>query len=685
MGGVVSAELTHGAICLFFLAALILIAELKTQIRSESPEGYNNIVGGLSVLALVSVSNWFNSINLYDAVPFLSQPVFYSLASWIGVIVGTSLLMIGVSNWLPLARRHRVYNKTRVQHLEMLRRVEQLVGVESRLDTVLSTTLGYMIENFGFSAGAVFKYSESQNNLSLATTSGTDTVEADCLKALSIVQDKYDDYRLGVRSDPVGAFEGYPESLNRPQEVLPIEVSGRTVGFFMLWNDGAEKCGSDDGVTLRLAIDIIARKIDLDRLTLNVQALQESDRWVSEMQSRIDTAGSVGERIGALARGLNKELSVDYGALAIIEDDNYVRRYSFGPGGQVLVDAGLTTPEQGMLTGPAFAFNRTVTVHDLPNNRQPSLGEIVTDNDVRSLIALPVAQEGDQTAVMIVASRIENAYGVSELRRLEALRPVLNRLLDMEKASEKLKRVEARITRLNQTAKRLGGLRTTDEVLQEAARLISEETGADIVRISIADDEHAFLESRALVSTRPLTGMVPGYGQSIVSLMPVHERVLQDRVTTRVGRGHADAMLSEIETKQSFAEGITNALIVPITVGNKAVGVVAVGAGEDNAGGLESEATGSFIEAIAGLLAASLRTSVRPNGVATDSDTASDARELELRNRLKSPLTGIIGSVEYLKSRSLESDDEQIKKYVSILDRSVSKMGDFLREGEVVD
>ncbi len=678
-----SAELTHGAICLFFLAALILMAELKNQIRAESHEGYNNIAGGLSILALVSLANWLNTINLFEAVPFLSEPVFYSLANWIGVIIGTALLAVGVSNWLPLARRHRVYNKARVQHLEVLRRVEQLVGVESRLDTVLSTTLGYMIENFGFSAGAVYKYSENQNNLTLATSAGTDTVEADHLAALSILQDKYNDYQLGVRSDPAGVFDGYPDSLDRPQEVFPIEVRGKTVGFFMLWNDSAGKCSSDDEVTLRLAIDIIARKIDMDRLTLQVKASQDSERWISQMQSRIDAAGSVGERVGALARGLNRELSVDYGALAIIEGQNQVRRYSFGPGGQVLVDAGLRIPEQGMLTGPAFAFNRTVTVQDLPNNRQPSLGEIVTDNDVRSLIALSVAENGDQTAVMIVASRVEHAYGVSELRRLEALRPLLNRLLDMEKASEKLKRLEGRINRLSQTAKRLGGLRTKDEVFQEAARLISEETGADIVRISTADDNGAFLESRALVSTKPLTGMVPGYGQSIVSLMSVHKRVLTDCVTARVGRGGSDVTLSEIETKQSFAEGITNALIVPITVDNKAVGIVAIGASEDNAASVEDEAVESFVEAITGLLASSLGMSDNRQG--TGDAEANDERDSELRNRLKSPLTGIIGSVEYLKSRSLESDDEQIRKYVSILDRSVSKMGDFLREGEVVD
>ena len=130
----------------FLLIALVLVRGFQKQIKTVSTRSYDNIAGGLVVLVIAAVARIYHATGLLESVPFLSETVFFDLAYWIGVITGATLVISGVADWLPLARDYRRYHRSRIEHLDLLRKVEQLVGVENRVETVLSTTLQYMVE-----------------------------------------------------------------------------------------------------------------------------------------------------------------------------------------------------------------------------------------------------------------------------------------------------------------------------------------------------------------------------------------------------------------------------------------------------------------------------------------------------------------------------------------------------------
>jgi len=158
----VSTELVEWIIPLFFLGALVLVSRFDQQISSVSRESFRLITGGLSVLALLSLMGLYRGLGLLGNVPFLSETVFFDLISWILGITGSVFILSGVAHWMPLARDQKQLYANTAHKLELLKRTEQLLGIESRLDPILANTIDYMVSHLSMDFGAVYKYSVSQ-------------------------------------------------------------------------------------------------------------------------------------------------------------------------------------------------------------------------------------------------------------------------------------------------------------------------------------------------------------------------------------------------------------------------------------------------------------------------------------------------------------------------------------------
>jgi transcriptional regulator with GAF, ATPase, and Fis domain len=139
--------------------------------------------------------------------------------------------------------------------------------------------------------------------------------------------------------------------------------------------------------------------------------------------------------------------------------------------------------------------------HDLSQERQPIREEVLTARSTGSLAALPVRITEDVTTVLILTSEQENAFTdgiIAEIRQLSPLIAlvVLPDLLQMTRQRE-----AGRIERLAHLLNSVGSEDSRQSILIALASLVSEEYGADLLRISQIDETGTFLESKALVSS----------------------------------------------------------------------------------------------------------------------------------------------------------------------------------------
>jgi hypothetical protein len=559
------------------LLALIMVRSLRTQIRTNSTESYDKIANGLIFLALASLARIYQSLGLFEGVPFLSETVFFDLAYWIVVIPGTALIVGGVANWLPLARLHRQYNKTKIERLDLLRKIEQLIGVETRLDAILSNGLQYMTQQMSLSAAVAYKRSASTSRLTLAAATGDLADEADHLSRATVKLAS----RWSNRANPSGSLGRHavelPSELEPPNLTLPLTVAKREVGFLLFWYDEDSNLDSDDLLTLRLAVDLLGRKIDNDRLLLRQRYAASRDEWFNRLEKSVHGGGDTRARFSKLVTFLRERCAFGFASISVVAGKtDTMTRYSCGPESGLLVEHNLVRPQRHQATGPAFEDDREVCLQGLDSDTQPERNEVLAAAPIGSLVAIPFSIDERSRGVLTLAATDRYSFGLRFREDLAGLKTVLAAVawpvvLQAAIAGETRYLEQARM--LSETV----AVAESESVRLEAvARLISDETDADLVRISQVDESGSFLESKALISTVPMSGMVPANGQMILSLMPLHEQVLRTGEQLQLEGPNLGADLSEIEARQSFMGQVASVLLLPVKSVGKCRAVVSI-------------------------------------------------------------------------------------------------------------
>jgi len=91
----------------------------------------------------------------------------------------------------------------------------------------------------------------------------------------------------------------------------------------------------------------------------------------------------------------------------------------------------------------------------------------------------------------------------------------------------------------------------------------------------------------------------------------------------------------------------------------------------------------SFVEAVASTLSLVIALCVvRRRTFARPTPQEVPAQDPEFKARLRSSLTGLLGSVEMLKTRLHEGEDASAERYLSIIDRSARRLDDFVKAEE---
>jgi len=384
-----NAHISDWLLSLFFLFSLLLVLRFRRVSNAEGIPAYNQIVCGLAIFTLTAIIRVYWNQGLLSSIPFISEQVFYELVIWIAVIAGTGILLSGVFNWLPVSREYRLYNKTRIQRLGLLKKVEQLVGVESRIDTLFSTTLDYMIDHYGFKEGAVLKrFSCSQALVLTASTLGKKLSLSD-MRKVTFSRAGWQRYLDGTPARAAEIISGLPGSSRQPHLVLPIHLGQRPLGLFLLWKGKETVVDRDDELTLRIVIDILARKIERDKIELELQSLESHHVWQAELGSQLDDACDLKSSVTLLTKAIREIAPAGFVSLTIIDEQaRNCMRVSIGENGTVLSEPRLPLPDNKSVVGRLRRKNESLYLPDLDRRDQLNSEDPLLVHGLKSLVAV---------------------------------------------------------------------------------------------------------------------------------------------------------------------------------------------------------------------------------------------------------------------------------------------------------
>lgn len=668
---------------LLFMSGLVMISRISRQMKAEDRTGYRYISGGLSLLAAVSLLRIYNGLELFEGVPFLADHLFFQMIVWITVMSGMILLLSGISTWLPLSRAQRMYSKQRLHQVELVRKVAQLVKVESRAPVVLAKTLDYMITDFDFAHGALYVYSHKDRRMYLSSTSGHVTVAQSLLdlgdfEVPSSLHSRADEVaisRLAVRMLPAG--------LANPSVVQPVLCGHRLAALFLLWDDSNRAVDEDLMLNLKVAAGIIGMRIQLNKTGLLKkynENLADCQKKLSELLYLCTPMTDSLDRIKEL---LKTVMPIDLLSVTFGTEDGRSQRYAVGENGTVLNEIGASSALPGGFDMTAGKMPEPIVINNLADESGVVIDDLVCSSGMGSMMAVPLAVENSFEGVCVIASYDKHCYNAGEVTALTALAPLLTGILyqerDRRNRAASLRRIKL-VHEFNDLARQS---KNRDDLFDRAAVILSDEVKPSIIRISTFDTDGAFMTSRTMLVRRPGANVTPTGGHMILSLMPLHRQLKESGKTIIVDQSRNQNPMSPIETAQAFLPDSEVALLVPITERGVVTGLIGMARKGDMQQKIFTPEDVEFTTALAGILSAEVAaetpalTETRRMTSGMLSETAPDP-DRELKNRLKSSLTGIIGSVELIKSSGQQ--DEKIKRYLDIIDKSAQRMSSYCSE-----
>ncbi|MEA3297578.1 MAG: hypothetical protein U9R56_06915, partial [candidate division Zixibacteria bacterium] len=371
------------------------MSKFKEQIRLEDKESYRYIFGGLAILAAATISQVYSGIGVFNSIPFISDPLFYKVMYWIGIITGASFLISGISQWLPLSRAHRKYNRERVRQFELLKKVEQLVHVENRQKHVLSKTIEYMVEHYDLLYGAVYGFQPETENMDLITSVGaSDEIERYLGKMKFNINCllKPEEENLSSLSRLI---EPIPDKVTPPSMVLPLVIDNQVYSVFLLWLTADSEIDDEARVNLKIAIDIIARKIILDHHEVSHAFNQQREVWIDSIEKVIDYQKDLSENVVGIANCVMRMVPAELFSLTVMDSQRVVRQFSVGEARSVLneVSHGLNSANSHVKRAFETGQPQYVEAFDKMES-QTRADEIINRSGMISLAAIPIEYKG---------------------------------------------------------------------------------------------------------------------------------------------------------------------------------------------------------------------------------------------------------------------------------------------------
>ncbi len=678
------AEYVDWGICLFFFGALIAVNRFGPTIIAVDKRAFAHITIGVALLSTMSLLRVFHTIGLLASIPFLAEPIFHHLITSIVLVTGLTFLVGGMSSWLLVRGQFQRHHGRTIRQLEIIKQVEQLAQVENRLDALLLIALELVVVGYGFQSGTVIKISSRSGKVRAVGTVG-----GICYPAKIWLAARFNIARWQTLSDiapdQLSAVMSLPRGAVSASAIIPILVQGSPVGMFLFGESPTGKISRSELQKIHVVADIIARRIELDRRQLCIQHLTERSQFHQEIEKAVCNHSEIQAAVPALVSAVRAFIPADIVSLVSFQTAaKLLTRYTT-TGGGALVEHKVAIPNEQTVTGHLFQHGETVVVTDARETTMLAPDGPFASAGIRSIMAIPITADGTCTGALILGHAGVQTYSTRHGELLELVTPALARLLHANEF------VRIQKAQTNRTERRLRFLsqessgKSVHEFAHGALEFLSAELGFDCARIALLEEGGQFLRSLATVGRGMSPHAVPGDGLLVLSLLDCHRAVIDSAAPAEIVSRASESSISHHEMAQVFGYDCSAMRILPLMSEGDVVGVLSLGRTFSEAPALmpvDEAFLGATVAHLSHMLtepASSRRPTVGLRGV--ERAIEANRSERELRNRLRSPLTGILGSLELLRGQASREEGD-LDRYLNIMDKSARRMQDYLDRQE---
>lgn len=640
-----------------FIIVLLAMVRIRKNIAPTESSAYKKVIYGLGFLVGFSLVQLGGHQGAFEGIPFLEDPMGRQMVEAAGIVGGLIFLLAGIGAWLPALVKRRGERQKLNRRYFCLKMIVQSLSSEADLDKMYHTFIHCLSSYLGMSRCAVYKYSSRKDTLYLAGAMGVAPDLREKLSRISLTHSELKPVLFRFRStrEPL-AIPGATGDM-APSIITPVFHHRRLYGAVLCWiPDGVRV--DDDLVDF---MSVLGEQLGKQTNGHVVQVKKEFHRLQQTASERLsdacNRASSIREVILDVYQIFRELAGVEYLSMACLDSSGEnMQRYTIGASGRMLLEKGVSRQTRGTDVFTVFEEARPILQPEVtPDDACGEADGLFLSCGMRSRLVCPV-QAGRRVVAVITLGHTHRGYFTRHhLNRVGPLADIIAGVVQREQLRHGLETKEDHLLRLQLMQRQLIDGPRVDSFFTDACDLLTKHMKCTVARISLLNSEGTSLVSRACRTIRNTGGDLGEHENIPLTLTPWHRMTIDAKKSMLINQEDPESRMPPQESTSALIPAIKSAILVPIMLGDQVRGVISIG----EARNWKRRAFGAsdliFAKDVAAKCSLALRMKqLRRSAARTREDmsrlAAGEQESLrDLRSRLKSPLTSIVGAVELLR------------------------------------
>lgn len=652
-----------------FVLLFGLLGRMREKIFSDNKASYNYARLGLATLALVSLIQSAHNQNIFKTIPFLSEPVYLELILVIGMVTGVTLMLAGISIWVPprkTVRAEEANDKNRTAWLcRIIEETERYPDITQFIRKLPQMLCG----RDGFKAAAIVRLNGRGNQI-IGCEGMDENLKLRCEEVLG--------------ENPKMDAQTLIERLN-PARVVELRTGKGVIGALILWDAEKGKGDEREEALLEVLGKRLVSGIELKRLRLQSQYDQESLEYLRQMRALVENRTELKNLIRGFYTLFNSAVGAEFFILSVPDKSAWdLRRYIAGINGNILQNGVTTTVRDRDYLEPLIRQRRSLVINDITKLPSEQVDILIASCGQKSIMAVPIVCNGRLTGIITLGHPQPGRFGFKEIERSEMLAAAMAPALEEEflrMVSFDRDRFLNGIGSLCQVQESATDI---DSFLAEAAPILFENVRTTMIRLSILNGKRDHLITKAIQTARPFPGIRNSKVALSQELIPWHYLVIRENRPLLINQQDGESRLDAAEAEGLAFREVQSAIIMPIAVNGLVYGIITMAEMRNwNRSPLDATAL-TFARAAAAVMAQGIKSTQLSRALLLpeneqDTGTPITSTTRDFFQELKTPLTRIQGSIDLLKLRGFEKT-EDAQKILEAMEYSTNRLISLINE-----
>ena len=648
---------------------------------------------GCSLLIFGTVIGLVGNMGLLGA-EYSKSMVFFILESMVGYTGGWVLMILGIALWLPYNFSISTCLHSETKKVKLYENISRLSAYGNGSATTFRKIAEAVMKHHDYQ-GASLHVVDKQNQLSLFSSVGLTErskrlissvksgLHAKVYKTGEIF--KLDEQIRINHEDTIETTSGpVVDAL-----AVPVDFCNKRIGVLTVYTDHPGLFSQEDLRTLEVACEHVGLMLYKEGMQRSNNSQKAFRDFISVILKTCRSNDNLNTHIIRLGRLLRQLIEFDSIHLYLLGNGpSHILDFNLRGGGSVIVEKGYFNDFEYKPVRWVLANKRGLAL--------PGDAFLISDNfkprENYASFFTPIVVRGKVVGVISLSVNGKYKFSQNEIVAVNAIANVLSGVI--------LHEINESITA--ETLDRSGAIRfslekifeqqNSSNILNELAKIIVEKTPATFCRIMLLDKNsfktQAFYQHRQILFNEESTDIFN------LSDLYFHSKVVATGKPRIFSVEDQPFRVSKLEMELLFPKGISQSMIIPITIDGKTFGVVTLGESRN----LARNKFGPFQLVFASLLTTIIsmlfwrKENINIRKALVDSKRLIYKRlnyyesQVEsfnlvsgINSRINGPLAGILASCEYIKNKK-DIKKEEVEKYIDVINRNADKIHKLFRQ-----